>query len=353
VAVLNRVERVYRALNIEEADKVPKGELGIHDELVSALLGEPVGNSFEAHVRVRRLLNIDLVNLGLDDGPKVELIGMTKEGYPIYRNWLWVEWVESGKTRRYLKHAPSTVEYMEHFCMPSVNLFNTSSIRRWVEQTDFCVFAQVGGVFDSIYPYMGLTNYVKALYLRPNALRHVIEEVYRFNLEVIKMFAEAGAHVILVGDDLAYDNGPFIPPSLLRKYVLPYLAGEAEAAHRLNLPVILHSDGNIRLLMEDIVKAGFDGLHSLQPSSGVDIVEIKKRWGERLCLMGNVDLDFLLTLGKPEDVETEVKRLMREVAPGGGYILSTTNVLTRYVPPENALAMYRAAEKYGRYPINI
>ncbi|MEM2050419.1 MAG: uroporphyrinogen decarboxylase family protein [Thermoproteota archaeon] len=353
MATLNRIERVYRALKIEEADKVPKGELGIHDELVSALLGEPSGNSFEAHVRVRRLLNMDLVNLGLEGGPRVELIGVTKEGYPIYRNWLGVEWVESGKTRSYLKHALSTAEDMEHFCMPDINLFNTTSIRRWVEQTDFCVFAQVGGVFDSIYPYMGLTNYVKALYLYPNALRHVIEEVYRFNLEVIKMFAEAGAHVILVGDDIAYDNGPFIPPSLLRKYVFPYLAGEAEAAHRLNLPVILHSDGNIMLLIEDIVKAGFDGLHSLQPSAGVDIVAIKKRWGSRLCLMGNVDLDSLLTLGIPEDVEAEVKRLIREVAPGGGYILSTTNVLTRYVPPENALAMYRAAEKYGQYPINI
>jgi len=350
---LDKVERVYRALNIEEADKVPKGELGIHDELVSVLLGEPIRDSFEAHVRVRRLLNMDLVNLGLEGGPKVELIGVTKEEYPIYRNWLGAEWVESGKTQRYLKHALCTVEDMEQFCMPDISLFNASSIRKWVEQTDFCVFAQVGGVFDSIYPYMGLTNYVKALYLYPNALRHVIEEVYEFNLEVIRMFSEAGAHVILVGDDLAYDNGPFISPSLLRKHVLPYLAGEAEAAHKHNLPVMLHSDGNIMLLMEDIVKAGFNGLHSLQPSAGVNIVEIKKRWGNRLCLMGNIDLDYLLPFGKPEDVEAQVKRLIREVAPGGGYILSTTNVLTRYVPPENALAMYRAAEKYGRYPIKI
>jgi uroporphyrinogen decarboxylase len=351
VISLDKVERVYQALNIKEADKVPKGELGIHDELVSALLREPIEDSFEAHVRVRKLLNMDLVNIGLDGGPKVEIIGVTKEGYQIYRNWLGAEWVESGKTQRYLKHALSTIEDMEQFCMPDISLFNTSSIRKWAEQTDFCVFAQVGGVFDSIYPYMGLTNYVKALYLYPNTLKHVIEEVYRFNLEVIKMFAEAGAHVILVGDDLAYDNGPFIPPGLLRKYVFPYLAGEAEAAHRFNLPVILHSDGNVTLLVEDIVKAGFDGLHSLQPSAGVNIVEIKKLWGNRLCLMGNVDLDYLLPLGKPEEVEAEVKHLMHEVAPGGGYILSTTNVLTRYVPPENALAMYMAAEKYGRYPI--
>ena len=100
---MDKVERVYRALNIEEADKVPKGELGIHDELVSALLREPINDSFEAHVRVRKLLNMDLVNLGLGGGPKVETIGTTKEGYPIYRNWLGAEWVESGKNAALLE----------------------------------------------------------------------------------------------------------------------------------------------------------------------------------------------------------------------------------------------------------
>ncbi|MEM1570446.1 MAG: uroporphyrinogen decarboxylase family protein, partial [Candidatus Bathyarchaeia archaeon] len=91
--------------------------------------------------------------------------------------------------------------------------------------------------------------------------------------------------------------------------------------------------------------------HSLQPNAGVDIVSIKMKWGDRICLMGNLDLDYLLPLGASEEVKAEVKRLIREIAPGGGYILSTTNVLTRYVPPENALTMYIVAEKYGRYPV--
>ncbi|MGQ9596165.1 MAG: uroporphyrinogen decarboxylase family protein [Thermoproteota archaeon] len=105
--------------------------------------------------------------------------------------------------------------------------------------------------------------------------------------------------------------------------------------------------------MKDIVDLGFNGVHSLQPSAGVNIIEIKRTWGSRICLMGNVDLDYLLTLSSPREVETEVKRLIREVAPGGGYILSTTNVLTRYVPTENAIAMYRTAEEFGSYPIKI
>jgi len=348
---LDKIERVRCALRREEPDKVPKGELQIHDELVEALLGECIKDSFEAHVRVRDLLHIDLVNTGLSGGPATERIATTTEGYAVYRDWLGNEWVESGKTRTYLKNALHSEEDLGGFQMPNISLYRADGVTRWAKETDFCVFAQVGGVFDSIYPIIGFNNYVKALYTYPDALKHVIEEVYRFNLEVIRLYAEAGAHVILVGDDLAYDSGPFIPPRLLRQYVFPYLAGEAKAAHDLGLPAILHTDGNITSLMDEIVGADFDGIHSLQPSCGVDIVKIKKDWGKQICLMGNVDLDTLLTLGKPEEVEAEVRRLIREVGPGGGYILSTTNVLTRYTIPENALAMYRAAERYGHYPI--
>jgi len=350
---LDKVERVLCTLKIQEPDKVPKGELQIHDELVSALLGTHIEDWFEAHVKVRNMLNIDLVNTGLEGGPTPRIIRNTEQGYPVYRDWLGNEWVDSGKTRRYLKTGLASPEDMDRFHMPDISLFHTSSIKRWSRQTDFCVFAQVGGVFDSIYPIVGLENYVRALFHHSSALKHVIEEVSRFNLETIRLFADSGAHVILVGDDLAFDSGPFISPSLLKEFIYPYLAEEVEAGHKLGLPVMLHSDGNVTSLVNDIVDLGFDGLHSLQPSSGVDIVAVKSQWGDRICLMGNVDLDYLLTMGTAREIEAEVKRLMREVAPGGGYIMSTTNVLARYVPPENALTMYRAAEKYGRYPINV
>ncbi|MBS7610910.1 hypothetical protein KEJ27_01655 [Candidatus Bathyarchaeota archaeon] len=348
---MDKVERIYRALNIEEPDKVPKGELQIHDELVSSLLNEPLVNWFEAHIKVRRLLKIDLVNVGLNGGPKVEVIGKTEKGYPIYRDYFGNEWVESGKTRTYLKYGLASPEDFKDFRMPDISLYRADGVKLWSEKTDLCVFAQVGGAFDSVYPLMGLETYVKTLYKYPHLLKKVIEEVIKFELKVIRLYADSGAHVILLGDDLAYDKGPFISLSHLHEFVFPYLAQEVKLAHRLGLPVIFHCDGNVTQLVEDVVKAGFDGLHSLQPNASVDIVSIKRKWGEYICLMGNLDLDYLLPLGSSEEVKAEVLRLIREVAPGGGYILSTTNVLTRYVPPENALAMYRTAEKYGKYPI--
>jgi uroporphyrinogen decarboxylase len=81
----------------------------------------------------------------------------------------------------------------------------------------------------------------------------------------------------------------------------------------------------------------------------MDIAEVKKRYGGRICLMGNIDLHYTLTRGTPEETEAEVKRRIEEVGPGGGYILASANSLTAYCKPENVLAMNRALLKYGAY----
>ena len=101
--------------------------------------------------------------------------------------------------------------------------------------------------------------------------------------------------------------------------------------------------------LESIVTCGFDGLHSLQPSAGMDIGEIKRRYGDVFCLMGNIDLDYVMTMATPTEVEEEVKRTLDIAAPGGGYVLSTCNALIDAIPDDNALAMYQTADRYGLY----
>ena len=113
-----------------------------------------------------------------------------------------------------------------------------------------------------------------------------------------------------------------------------------------DVPVFLHSDGNLNCILESIVGCGFDGLQSLQPSAGMDIGTIKNRFGGELCLMGNIDVDHLLPFGTEEQVRVNVLDTIRQAAPGGGYILSSCNVLTSAIPSVNTLAMYEAAEDY-------
>ena len=96
---------------------------------------------------------------------------------------------------------------------------------------------------------------------------------------------------------------------------------------------------------------GFDGLQSLQPSANMDLARIKKRYGDRICLMGNIDIDYTLPFGNAAEVKEAVIKALRIAGPGGGYILSSSNVLTRDVPAENAKTMYETAERYGKYPL--
>ena len=106
-----------------------------------------------------------------------------------------------------------------------------------------------------------------------------------------------------------------------------------------DVPVIFHSDGYLYDALPDIVNCGFDAIQSLQPSAGMDIERVKKEFGDKLCLIGNVDLNYLLPFGTPQEVEKEVKELVDKAGPDG-FILSTCNILTDAVKVENAKAMY-------------
>jgi uroporphyrinogen decarboxylase len=82
----------------------------------------------------------------------------------------------------------------------------------------------------------------------------------------------------------------------------------------------------------------------------MDIKEIKKDYGKRTCLLGNIDCSFLLVFGSPDEVRQNVRDTIAMAAPGGGYIISSSNSIHPGCRPENYLAMVDAARKYGRYP---
>jgi uroporphyrinogen decarboxylase len=138
----------------------------------------------------------------------------------------------------------------------------------------------------------------------------------------------------------------------LRKYVFPYYKKMAGVCHSHGMPVIYHSDGNLWSVMDDIIDIGINAIHPVEPK-GMDIRELKRKVGDRLCLIGNIDLGSTLTRGTPDDVEAEVKQRIKEIAPGGGYCVGSSNTVTNYVPLENYRAMIESVFRYGRYPISF
>ena len=146
-----------------------------------------------------------------------------------------------------------------------------------------------------------------------------------------------------------FGTSPMISPAAFRQFCIPVMKKVFDA---IKLPIIYHSDGNILPLMEDIINLGVSGIGNIEPGS-MDIEQLKKDFGERITLVGNIDLQHTLTQGTPEGVQNEVKRRIRVIGQGGRYIVASSNTLPNYVNPGNVRAMGEALLEYGRYPLRV
>jgi uroporphyrinogen decarboxylase len=171
-------------------------------------------------------------------------------------------------------------------------------------------------------------------------------------LEVVEKAAGLGADAIALVSDLAFNQSTLMSPANYEEFLLPYHKEIIDFVHRRGMKIIKHSDGNLWPIMDKMVEAGFDGMHPVQPQC-MDIAEVKAKYSKKLCLLGNIDCEYLLPFGSEGDVEKAVKDTMAIAAPGGGYIISSSNTIHPGCKAENYVAMVKAARKYGKYPIQI
>jgi len=115
---------------------------------------------------------------------------------------------------------------------------------------------------------------------------------------------------------------------------------------------IKHTDGNLWPIMDLMVDTGIEGLDPIEPIAGMDIGEVKRRYGDRIALAGNVDCGELLSRGTPEEVVEAVKETIAKAAVGGGHILASSNSIHPAVNPQNYRAMVEAGKRYGQYPLD-
>ena len=113
--------------------------------------------------------------------------------------------------------------------------------------------------------------------------------------------------------------------------------------------IIKHSDGKLTPIVPNLLNAGFDGIHPIQPQC-MDIEDIKQEFGQKTCLLGNIDCSFLLVFGSEDEVRQNVKETIAKAGPGGGYIISSSNSIHPGCKPENYIAMVKAARDFGKYP---
>lgn len=158
--------------------------------------------------------------------------------------------------------------------------------------------------------------------------------------------------VVYDADDYGSQQAPLIAPDLWRKMIKPRIAELYAFVHsRSQAKVFLHSDGNIRSLIPDLIEAGVDALNPVQfTAADMDLAELKREFGGEIAFWGGgVDTQKVLPRGTPQEVREQVLRNVETLMPGGGYIFATVHNIQADVPPENIVAMIEALREAGTY----
>lgn len=161
-------------------------------------------------------------------------------------------------------------------------------------------------------------------------------------------YAELGADVIRMGDDVASQRGMLMSVPMWRRWLKPRLAAVIRAARQVRPDVLIfyHSDGDVTAIVADLIDIGVDILNPVQPEC-MDAVALKRRFGERLSFWGLVGTQTTLPFGTPEDVRAAVRRLCETVGRGGGLFLAPTHMIEPDVPWENIIAFVEAVREFG------
>ena len=172
------------------------------------------------------------------------------------------------------------------------------------------------------------------------------------------LLKEAGPYidVIVAGDDLGTDVGLMMSPQTYRKVLKPYHAEMLAAIKKkTKAKVFFHSDGNIYPLIGDLIEIGVDLLNPVQVSAKDmgDTARLKREFGKNISFCGGIDTHHVLPRGTPEEVRAEVRRRIKDLGPGGGYIAASVHCIQPDVPPENVLAMCDEVAVAGRYPLKL
>ena len=338
---MNARERVLTALQRGEPDRVPYCELGIDRALAQRLVGwgEPDSQAADLEANVYSIDEAKAVAsfLQLDNITYVLRA-------PVYAH------KKMGKDGR-LFYGAGMIESEADLDM--IDLPDPYDDTLYIEAEAFarqkgeyaaCLVTRIG-IFPTMLS-MGIERFSIALYENRPFIETILDRYCDWAAVVAERVCQRGFDVFISTDDMAFKSAPYFSPAVLRELMLPRYR---RVAPSISLPWVIHSDGNMMPFLEDLVSLGIAGLHPLEKGA-MDIAAVKRSHGNRICVLGNVDLN-ILGMGTPEDVDRAVRDLIRDVGPGGGYIVTSGNSLAGYLKPENVVAMSEAVLKYGRYPL--
>jgi uroporphyrinogen decarboxylase len=344
-------ERFRKALLCQgEPDYVPLCELGISPKIKAEVLGRPIvtmkdevdfavaaGYDF---VKLQPIVDLNPENVTPREGIK------SSKSEEVTGERLWASEHDGIIT---------TMEEFERHVWPTPESVDYSQFEKILEYLpdSMQLIGQYGDIYTAVWGFMGFENFSLALFENPELVEQLFDTIGAIIYNLFEnMVTFERVRAIWYSDDIAYTEGLLMSPQALRQYFFPWLKKIGELCKQRRLPFLYHTDGVLWDVFDDILACGVNAIHPVEPKA-MDIVEVKRKFAGRLCVIGNVDLGYTLTRGTPAETEAEVKEKLRTVAPGGGYCLGSSNSIPEYVKLENYIAMIDATKRYGKYPIGL
>lgn len=194
---------------------------------------------------------------------------------------------------------------------------------------------------------LGFNHLALMLYDAPDLVRAVADRIGSIMVDVAdRVCSLPNIEGFLFSGDMGHKTGTMVDPNALRQFILPWHRRVCETVHRHDKLVVLHSCGNLAAIMDDLVECGYDGKHSYQDAIEPGIYELHRRYGDRMCILGGVDVDFLCRSDE-EAIRRRVRQYIDEMG-SHGYMLGSGNSIPDYVPIESYRAMLDEGLRYGR-----
>lgn len=320
------------------AERVPLLELGIAPNIKGEILGRPM-TTVADEVAFMTRMGYDYVKLQ----PTIRFHFDRRHAQP----------GEKRDDRAWVSSSAVLMETMEDFERYTWPRAEEITYDRFAEAGNHLpdgmkVIGQYGDIYTTVWELMGFENFSVAIYEDPeliDALFRKVGDLVVGMYDIMAPMEHVGA--LWYSDDIAYTNGLMVSPEFLRSHFFPCLARIGDIAKRYGKPLLYHTDGVLFNVLDDIIGAGVNALHPVEPLA-MDIVELRKRVGDALCLCGNIDVD-LLARGEPDQVRQRVEERMTAFHGGGGYCLGSSNSVPDYVRVENYLTMVSTAEEYNKH----
>jgi uroporphyrinogen decarboxylase len=320
---------------------VPVAELGVHPTVKERFLGRPILTLADDvdfwyragydYTKLQPVVDFNPGNIGGEDRATYQADGT-----------LIRKWASEGSG------VITSFEGFERYRFPEKSDFDYAKFEqiRALSPEGMGVIGQYGDIFTMTWEMMGFEGFSMALYENPGLVEALNTRLGELVVSMFEYFAQSDAvDVLWFSDDIAYASGLMISPAALRKYFFPWLRRIGDLARAAGKPLIYHTDGVLYDVFEDIIACGVDAIHPIEPKA-MELAEVKRRYGDRLCLIGHVDVD-LLSRGTEEEVRQQVRHNIEVAAYNGGYCVGSGNSIPEYVRFENYVALLAAAREFG------